>query len=196
MIVIKRIVPLLVGLNLISITILTGAQQKTEFPRFQPKMAIPAMIKPETVTPAIIDKKNQEIITLKKQLASSFDKNSELQKLHKEKKEIKDRIAGINAMIQKSYTKNKETLENYAKAKIAKNIPKDLQSTVNSINQEIKNKQLELTQYYTKLQETKGALKRADPSRQNLLKKLHQAHQELNQMKLIQQAKTASNAKK
>jgi hypothetical protein len=173
------------------------AQQK----HIQPEAVIPAGVLPANLTTQrtvrkltlnfnptaeTLQQKNQEMLSLKKQLASNIEKNVELQKLLKEKKDIKKNINLANKKIQMLQNSYKIDIDEYQKAKNAgKEIPQGLQEKIQKGLSAISVIQkTELARYYKDLIDKKAAIAKTDSKRKDLIKKLHTTKQELRHMKL------------
>ena len=137
---------------------------------------------PPSATSVALTQKQQQVATLQKQADDRLNNNAALKKLEDERANLKKQMSVVQDRMQLDADQNQEKLAAFQQSATSDTIPQDLQA----IMQNTKINQRKLTDYATKLKSVEEAIKRTDPERASLLKKVETAAQELKEMNLMQ----------
>lgn len=134
-------------------------------------------------SPVQIAQKQQEVTALQKQLDESLNKNAQLKNLEDERINLKKQVSALQDRMELDADQNQNALAAYQQSATSDAV---IPQNISTIMQNTKTNKLKLTDYTTKLKSVEGAIKRIDPGRLSLLKKLQTSAQELKEMNSVQ----------
>lgn len=172
----------------ISIVLLLFSYYKLEgMAQRSPETAHPVTLQLPDATPQAISNAEQEIKSLKQELLNLENKNDELIKLKKLKKELNTRIDTLHKTYQQQLQQNNPLYLEMQAAIDKKKIDPELKKKTMRARQAIKIDHKQLEDLQKNVHNIKTKIQRIEPKRKNKLQMLHAVQKHLKELELAAQ---------